>query len=194
MKNLDKKIILIGASTGGPRLIEKICSSLPSDYKHTLCIVQHMSESFLTTFAQRLDRMSSLNVYETKHNMKILSSSIYLVRGGVHMHFSKDSEGNIVVSEEKNMGLSQFQPSIDEMMLSALNIFDPKSIIAILLSGIGDDGAKGMVEIKKNGGYTIGESQNSAIVYGMPKAAFENDGVSEQLNFEDIIKKILELK
>jgi len=194
MKNTDEKIVLIGASTGGPRLIEQICSSLPENFRHTLCIVQHMPESFLTTFADRLNRMSKIDVFETKHNMKILSSTIYLARGGIHMHFSKDVNGDVVIHEDKNKGLSDFQPSVDEMMLSALKVYEPGQIVAVLLSGLGNDGARGMKEIKSVGGYTIGESESSAIVYGMPKVAYENDGVTEQLDIGDIVQKISELK
>jgi two-component system chemotaxis response regulator CheB len=194
MKNTDEKIILIGASTGGPRLIEQICLSLPSGFRHTLCIVQHMPESFLTTFADRLNRMSLVDVCETKHNMQILPSCVYLARGGIHMHFSKDAKGDVVIHENQEKGSSDFQPSVDEMMLSALNVYEPKRIIAVLLSGLGNDGARGMKEIKSEGGYTIGESESSAIVYGMPKVAYENDGVTEQLDIKDIVKKISELK
>jgi len=189
-----EKIVLIGASTGGPGLIEQICSSLPADYKYPVCIVQHMPEQFTATFAQRLNRSSRLNVHETSQNMELLPGNIYLAHGGVHMHFSKKTSGKIVIREEKNKGESYFQPSVNEMMLSALNIFEASDIIGVLLTGIGDDGADGMVKLKKEGAYTLGESESSSTVYGMPKEAFDRGGVSEQLAFLDILKKIVTFK
>ena len=189
-----EKIILIGASTGGPGLIEQICASVPSYYKYPICIVQHMPAQFTTAFASRLDRVSTLDVQESQTNMELLPSNIYVARGGVHMNFVKKTSGKIVIREDTKKGDNHFQPSVDEMMLSALNIFNPEQIVAVLLTGIGDDGAKGMVKIKKAGGYTLGESEDSATVYGMPKVAYDNGGVSEQLDFKLIMQKIASLK
>ncbi len=189
-----EKIVLIGSSTGGPGLIDQICSSLPQNYKYPVCIVQHMPEQFTSSFAARLNRNSVLNVHETKNNMEILPGNIYLARGGVHMMFSKKTSGKIVVREEKSKGKSFFQPSVDYMMNSVLDVLKPSQVIGVLLTGIGDDGAIGMLNIKKAGGYTLGESEKSATVYGMPKVAFDNGGVSEQLDFKQILHKIITLK
>lgn len=188
------KIVLIGSSTGGPGLIEQICSSLPSNYKYPICIVQHMPAQFTAAFAQRLDRSCSLPVLETAHNMEVQPGNVYVARGGVHMHFSKKTSGKVVFREDKDKGSHFFQPSVNEMMLGSLKAFDPKQIIGVLLTGIGDDGADGMVKLKQVGAYTLGESEASATVYGMPKEAFDRGGVSEQLDFKDILKKIATLK
>jgi len=189
-----EKIIFIGSSTGGPGLIEQICSSLPANYKYPVCIVQHMPAQFTAAFATRLDRSSALNVHESAHNMEVIPGNIYVARGGVHMHFAKKTSGKIVIREEKEKGEQFFQPSVDEMMLSSLNVFDAKNSIGVLLTGIGDDGADGMVALKKAGSYTLGESEESATVYGMPKEAYDRGGVSEQLDFMQILKKIATLK
>lgn len=189
-----EKIVLIGSSTGGPGLIEQICAALPHNYQYPVCIVQHMPAQFTEAFAKRLDRASSLAVYETKSNMEILPGNIYVARGGVHMHFAKKTSGKIVVREDKEKGTCFFQPSVNEMMLGSLKVFDAKKIVGVLLTGIGDDGADGMVAIKKDGAYTLGESESSATVYGMPKEAYDRGGVSEQLDFMQILKKIATLK
>ena len=188
------KIVLIGSSTGGPGLIEQICSSLPANYKYPVCIVQHMPEQFTAAFATRLARASALPVHETKQNMEILPGNIYVARGGVHMGFAKKVSGKIVVREDKDKGENFFQPSVNNMMFSALKVFDAKDMIGVILTGIGDDGADAMVAMKKAGAYTIGESENTATVYGMPKEAFDRGGVTEQLDFKDILKKISTLK
>ena len=188
------KVVLVGASTGGPGLIEQICSSVPANFKYPICIVQHMPEQFTSSFAQMLDRSSALNVYESASNMEIIPGNIYVARGGIHMHFAKKTSGKIVIREEKEKGTCYFQPSVNELMLSAAKVFPCDKLVGVLLTGIGDDGANGMVELKKNGAYTLGESEDSATVYGMPKVAYDNGGVSEQLDFKQILQKIVTLK
>lgn len=185
-----KKVLLIGASTGGPGLIEQICASLPAHFPHPVCVVQHMPEQFTAAFATRLDRASTLPVVETKSNMELNPGCIYIARGGAHLHFAKKVSGKIVLREEQTKGNRFFQPSVDEMFLSALKVFRPDQIVGVLLTGIGDDGAEGMVAIKNGGGFTIGESEETATVYGMPKEAYERGGVSQQLPFPRIVKSL----
>ena len=86
-----------------------------------------------------------------------------------------------------------FVPSVDEMFLSISKVFDPKRVVAVELTGIGDDGADGMVELRKRGAYTIAESEETAIVYGMPKEAYERGGAVKKLPFPEIVKEIIEL-
>ncbi len=189
-----EKVILIGSSTGGPGLIEQICSAFPADFKHTVCIVQHMPEQFTAAFAQRLDRASSLSVQETKQNMELLPGHIYVAKGGVHMNFAKKVSGKVVLREDSKKGDNFFQPSVNEMMKSALEVFEGKDLVGVILTGIGDDGADAMVALKKAGAYTLGESEESATVYGMPKEAYERGGVLEQLAFPAILRKIAALR
>jgi two-component system, chemotaxis family, protein-glutamate methylesterase/glutaminase len=184
------KVLLVGASTGGPGLIEKICVALPAGFPYAVCVVQHMPEQFTAAFATRLDRVSTLPVVETKDHMELANGVIFLARGGVHLHFAKKVTGKIVVREEKNKNNRYFQPSVDEMFEGALKVFSGDQIIAVLLTGIGDDGADGMVNIKKAGGFTIGESEETATVYGMPKEAYERGGVSQQLPFPKIVRSL----
>lgn len=186
-----KKVVLVGASTGGPGLIEQICSALPEDYPFPVCIVQHMPEQFTKAFADRLERVSILPVHESSQNMELLPGNIYVAKGGMHLHFAKKVSGKIVLREEGDKNSQFFQPSVNEMYDSALKTFSGKQLLAVLLTGIGDDGADGMVAIRKAGGYTIGESEESATVYGMPKEAYERGGVMEQLPFNKIVKKIV---
>lgn len=188
------KIVLIGVSTGGPGLVERIVSSLPLGYPHPVCIVQHMPAQFTRAFAERLARVSTLPVHESSNNDEVLPGHIYLAQGGVHMHFRKKTSGKIVTYNEKDKGARFFQPAVDEMFDSALKIFPAQKIVGVLLTGIGDDGADGMVKVKKGGGYTIAESEESCTVYGMPKEAYERGGASQVMDFEDIRKKIINLK
>ena len=188
------KVVLIGSSTGGPGLIEQICAALPIDYKYPVCVVQHMPEQFTAAFAQRLNRASAVEVHESAQNMELLPGHVYLARGGVHMNFAKKVSGKVVIREDKDKGENFFQPSANDMMISAINIFGASNLVGVILTGIGDDGADAMVNIKKEGGYTLGESEESATVYGMPKEAYDRGGVMEQLDFMQILKKIATLK
>jgi two-component system chemotaxis response regulator CheB len=188
------KVLLIGASTGGPGLIEQICTALPSSFGYAVCIVQHMPEQFTAAFATRLDKNSTLPVIETKDHMELYPGNIYLARGGVHMHFGKKVTGRIVIREETKKGSRFFQPSVDEMFMSALKVFSGDQIVGVLLTGIGDDGASGMVAIKQAGGFTIGESEETATVYGMPKEAYDRGGVSQQLPFPKIVRALQTLR
>jgi len=188
------KILLIGASTGGPGLIEQICNALPVTFGYAVCIVQHMPEQFTAAFATRLDKNSTLPVVESKDHMELYPGNIYLARGGVHMHFGKKVTGRVVIREEKNKGSRFFQPSVDEMFMSALKVLSGDQIVGVLLTGIGDDGADGMVKVKQAGGFTIGESEETATVYGMPKEAYDRGGVSQQLSFPKIVRALQTLR
>jgi two-component system chemotaxis response regulator CheB len=188
------KILLIGASTGGPGLIEQICNALPAAFGYAVCIVQHMPEQFTAAFATRLDKNSALPVIESRDHMELYPGNIYLARGGVHMHFGKKVTGRVVIREEKTKGGRFFQPSVDEMFLSALKVFEGDQITGVLLTGIGDDGANGMVKVKQAGGFTIGESEETATVYGMPKEAYDRGGVSQQLPFPKIVRALQTLR
>ena len=107
------------------------------------------------------------------------------------MHFAKKASGALTVKLALNSMNRFFVPSVDEMFFSAAKVFDPKNIMAVILTGIGDDGADGMVELRKRGAFTVGENEESAVVYGMPKEAYERGGVVKQLPFELIVKEIL---
>ncbi len=188
------KIVLIGVSTGGPGLIEQIVASLPVNYPHPVCIVQHMPEQFTRAFAERLARVSDLPVHESSNNDEVLPGHIYLARGGVHMHLRRKTSGKVVTYDGKDRNERFFQPAVDELFDSALKVFDAEKIFAILLTGIGDDGAEGMVNIKKAGGYTVAESEATATVYGMPKEAYERGGTCQVMDFPDILNKIISFR
>jgi two-component system chemotaxis response regulator CheB len=190
--NRDGKIehiVLIGSSTGGPGLIEQICSSLSSDFPHPICIVQHMPEKFTGAFADRLNNVSTVTVKESENGEELKNGVVYIAKGGENLTFKKKVSGKIVINHTPEVPQRFFTPSVDEMFLSSLSVFRPKDITAFLLTGIGEDGAEGMVAIKNKGGYTIGESEQTATVYGMPREAYERGGVSEQLPFPKILKK-----
>lgn len=187
-------ILLIGASTGGPNLIEDICVALPEDFPHPVCIVQHMPEKFTKAFAERLDRVSKLTVVETEHNMEFAPGTVYVAKGGVHTHFSKKVSGKIVLRHGQPTKPRYFTPSVDELFLSAAEVLDAKKVFAVELTGIGDDGAEGMMALKQKGAYTLAESEETATVYGMPKVCIETGAAQEALPFPKIVNKITQFR
>ncbi|MEA3354064.1 MAG: chemotaxis-specific protein-glutamate methyltransferase CheB [Campylobacterota bacterium] len=186
-----KKFVLVGSSTGGPGLIEKIAITMPADYPYPICVVQHMPELFTEKFAARLNDISNLNVVEAKNNEPLTPGKIIIGKGGYHMVFSKKASGLVSVKLGANTKKLFFTPSVDEMFFSAVQTMKCADILAIELTGIGDDGALGMVELKKKGAYTIAESKETATIYGMPRAAYEKGGTVKVLPFPEILKEIL---
>ncbi len=190
----DQKVILIGSSTGGPGYIETIARSLPENYPHPICVVQHMPPNFTKKFAERLDSLSKVKVVEASNGEELSPGKMIIGKGGWHLHFmKKDGDNKVVCKLIPNTSKRFFVPSVDEMYFSALKVFNPKNVVAILLTGIGDDGADGMVALKKAGAYTIAESEETAVVYGMPKEAYIRGGTVKVLPFPKIVEEILKL-
>ena len=184
------KYVLIGSSTGGPGLIETIARSVPEDYPYPICVVQHMPANFTAKFASRLNGVSKLNVVESDNTQPVVKGYFIIAKGGWHLHFRKKEV--VYCKHAPNSKNRFFVPSVDEMFFSALEVMDPKKIMAVVLTGIGDDGADGLVALKEAGAYTIAESEKTAAVYGMPKAAKERGGACKVLDFPDIVKEIIE--
>ncbi|NPA16419.1 MAG: chemotaxis-specific protein-glutamate methyltransferase CheB [Aquificae bacterium] len=182
----ENRFILIGASTGGPKHIEQILSSLPDGYPHSIAIVQHMPAGFTGKFAERLDKVSRIQVVEAKDGEPLLPGKAVIGKGGYHLKFEKNG-GGIVCRLERDTNGSLFVPSVDEMFISASRVIPPGKTVAVLLTGIGSDGAMGMLELKKQGAITIAESEETAIVYGMPREAKIKGAAEKVLPLNEII-------
>ena len=188
--DVEMGFVLVGSSTGGPRLIERICKSLPADYPHAVCVVQHMPTDFTANFARRLNSLSKVEVLEADNDIALKSGRVIIAKGGWHLHFRRKLK-EFKVKLAPNTANRFFVPSVDEMFFSAAEVLPANKILAVELTGIGDDGADGMVELRKKGAYTIAESEKSAIVYGMPKEAYERGGAQKVLDFDEILEEIL---
>ncbi|HID01352.1 MAG TPA: chemotaxis-specific protein-glutamate methyltransferase CheB [Piscirickettsiaceae bacterium] len=191
LDKVPERLVLIGASTGGPGLIEEIVTQLPGDYPYPVCIVQHMPENFTGIFAKRLDKKAAVEVVEARQGDKLVAGKVIIGKGGRHLHFTKKASGHLAVKLVPNTMNHFFCPSVDEMFCAATRVFDPKCIMAVELTGIGDDGADCMVKLRQGGAYTLAESEQTAVVYGMPKEAWERGGAVKKLPFPEIVKEIL---
>jgi two-component system chemotaxis response regulator CheB len=187
-------LVLIGSSTGGPGLIEKICKSLPVNFPHPICIVQHMPEKFTKPFADRINKDSAVVVKESEDGEALQNGHVYIAKGGVNLTFQKKVSGKIVIRHTDEVEGRYFTPSVDEMFLSSVDVINPIDITAFILTGIGEDGAEGSVVIKDRGGFTIGESALTATVYGMPREAKRRGGINEELPFPKILNKFTQFR
>ncbi len=173
---LVTKAVAIGVSTGGPKILADIISELPADLGAAVFIVQHIPPNFTTSFAERLNKAAQFTIKEADGGEVLKNNTGYLGRGGYHMLVNR-----LTPTVEPRIRLSTrpdhlFMPSVDVMMESVLNIFKDRTV-GVLLTGMGDDGANSMVKIRKAGGITIAENEETAIVYGMPAEAVARGGV-----------------
>ncbi len=180
-----KKLILIGASTGGPGLLEKILSWTPDDFDATFIIAQHMHSLSLRSFAMRLNRIISKDIVYVEDKVFVESKKVYIIADT----FKLKQDKNDIYLEKAKDEKGFYHPDIDILFKSSLEI-KSKDVYIFLLSGIGSDGAFGMLEAKKQGIYTCAQDEDSSIVYGMPKSAKEIGACLEVLNIDEIIDKI----
>jgi two-component system chemotaxis response regulator CheB len=183
------KAVVIGTSTGGPPALRLILSRLPSDFPCPVIVGQHMLRGYTKPLAQRLDKITGLNVKEAKNGEAVEKGKVLICPGGYHMTFIKTSGGMQTVLEAAGYK-DRYVPSIDRMMSSAVKCFG-KNMVGVVLTGMGNDGLEGMVEIKSKGGYTIAESEKTAVVFGMPKEVIRAGAAHKVLNIEKISEEII---
>lgn len=164
-----KNILLIGASTGGPGRLHTILEQLPSDFSPAIVIAQHMGSPFIASFVKQLSSITSLNVFKVCDGMELERSSVYVCSGECQL---KEKEGRIYFVHNEHTPLP-YTPDINTLLLSAAKLSKSMRKMGVILSGIGDDGAKGSRELFEAGGICMFESEQSATVYGMPRCAFE---------------------
>ena len=182
---LINKIIVIGASTGGIEAIIKILKELPENFPPIL-IAQHMPFGFTKLYADRLNTLCKMEVREALNGDRIKPGSVLIAPGDKHMMLKKDDEGYYVTCRNGEK-INGHCPSIDLLFNSAAEIAGKKSV-GIILTGMGKDGAEGLLNMKKAGAYTIGQDERTSAVYGMPMAAFNIGAVMVQAPIEDIFE------
>lgn len=183
-------LVLVGSSTGGPGLIEDIVSSLPASYPYPVVIIQHMPDTFTAGFAKRLNTKSYLEVIESVNGATVSKGQAIIAQGGKHLTLGKKASG-VLFCKHKDKNQRFFTPSVDELFLSAVKVYDATKILAVELTGIGDDGAEGMLALRKAGAYTLAEDETTAVVYGMPKSCWENGGAMKKMPFPALLQEII---
>lgn len=178
--------LLIGSSTGGPSALQKILKDLKQKLSIPIFITQHIDEYYDVQFVKWLNTTTHQNVYMAKDGIDAEPGKIYIAPADFHLCFEKNATSNkIIIKLSKAPPIHFLRPSVDMMFKSAAENIG-SNLMAAILTGMGRDGAEGLLKIKENGGYTIAESEETCIVYGMPKACVENGSVNHILKLEDI--------
>ncbi len=183
-----KKIIAIGASTGGTEAILDVIKDLPKS-TCAILVVQHMPEVFSEMYAKRLDSLANMSVREVRDYDRVLNGEILIAAGGYHLTLCKDSNGYFVRSLAGSK-VSGHCPSVDVLFTSVAKVA-PKNSLGIILTGMGKDGANGLLDMRNAGANTIGQNAETCVVYGMPKVAFNIKAVQKELPLQQIASEII---
>lgn len=181
-------IIAIGASTGGTEAILSVIRELPVTTPGII-VVQHMPPVFTKQYAQRLDKICAMRVKEAEPMDRVEPGTVIIAAGEFHLRLKKDYKGYYITSE-KGDKVSGHCPSVDVMFHSVADVAKEHAI-GVLLTGMGADGAKGLLAMKQAGAYTIGQDKDSCVVYGMPMVAFNIGAVTKQLPLTKITDEII---
>jgi two-component system, chemotaxis family, protein-glutamate methylesterase/glutaminase len=188
MVETTEKVIVIGASTGGTEALKTVLETLPADCPG-IVIVQHMPELFTRAFAGRLDSLCAISVKEAETNDTVLRGRALLAPGNHHMLLKRSGARYFVEIKEGPL-VCRHRPSVDVLFRSAAR-YAGKNSVGVILTGMGDDGANGMLEMKQAGAYTIAQDEATSIVFGMPNEAIKRGGVDKILPLGSVAKAIL---
>ena len=187
----SKKIVVIGTSTGGPRALQEVITKLPKNIQAPILVVQHMPAGFTKSLATRLNQLSEVTVKEAEQGDILHNGVVYIAPGGYHMKLRKVGMSFGIVLDQNEPPRSGHRPSVDVLFqdVSQYSDFDK---IAVIMTGMGYDGSKGLTALKENGNViAIAESPDTCIVYGMPKAAVETQLVDEVTDVDEIAQSIM---
>ncbi len=178
-------LLVMGASTGGPRALEIVLSGLSAHFPWPVLVAQHMPGAFTKAFAERLDQLCALKVVETGSALPVEQGKVYIGRGGADMVLANRA-GRLTVLPTPENAKYLWHPSVELLGRSVLEHYDPTRVTAVLMTGMGYDGSDAFAEIRRRGGRTIAESEESAVVYGMPGELVGKGGASLVLAAERI--------
>ncbi|MDO9226760.1 MAG: chemotaxis response regulator protein-glutamate methylesterase [Pseudomonadota bacterium] len=187
--NTTEKLIFVGSSTGGTEALKEFLTRMPATSPAVL-VTQHMPEAFTRSFAQRLDGLSAMTVKEAEHNERVLPGHAYIAPG--HSHLLVKKSGAYYYTElSQAEPVNRHRPSVDVLFNSAAQVAGSNAL-GVIMTGMGKDGAVGMLAMRQAGAYTIAQDEASCVVFGMPKAAIELGAAIEVASLNDIAGRVLE--
>ena len=181
---------VIGASTGGTEAIKEVLTRLPTHFP-AVVITQHIPPVFSTSFAERMDRTSAMTVKEPKDGEIIETGTVYIAPGDHHLSIKRKGS-DLVCSLSQSEPVNRHRPAVDVLFDSVAKL-GLKSLTACILTGMGSDGAKGLLNLKEAGAKTFVQDEKSCVVFGMPKAAFELGAASKQVPLEQVADVLMRL-
>jgi two-component system, chemotaxis family, protein-glutamate methylesterase/glutaminase len=184
-----EKMIIVGASTGGTEALREFLCGLPAEVPPVL-IVQHMPEMFTRSFAQRLNNAARMQVKEAEANEKIQSGVAYVAPGHSHMMLRATGR-DFYIDLSQAPPVNRHRPAVDVLFRSAANLLGPNAI-GVILTGMGKDGAAGMLEMRQAGAYNFAQDENSCVVFGMPKEAIAVGAAHEVVPLGQIAGRVLQ--
>ncbi len=190
MIQTTEKVVVVGASTGGTEALKVFLESFPAD-SPGIVIVQHMPEHFTTAFSKRLDSLCQITVKEAEDNDTVIRGRALIAPGNFHM-LLKRSGARYYVEIKEGPLVSRHRPSVDVLFRSAAR-YAGKNAVGVIMTGMGDDGAKGMREMKDAGAYTIAQDEATSVVFGMPKEAVKLGGVEKVLPLDRISYEVVRM-
>lgn len=188
MAETTDRVIAIGTSTGGTQALEAVLTRLPA-VTAGIVIVQHMPEKFTTMFADRLNTLCALEVREAKDGDRVLPGRALIAPGGLHMML-KRSGAQYYVSVADGPVVNRHKPSVDVLFRSVAQVAG-RNALGVIMTGMGDDGARGMKEMHDAGAQTIAEDESTCVVFGMPKVAIDMGGVDKIVPLDRIPQEIM---
>ncbi|MGE5417137.1 MAG: protein-glutamate methylesterase/protein-glutamine glutaminase [Acidobacteriota bacterium] len=187
-----EKMVVIGTSTGGPKALHEVIPQLPGNLAAGVLVVQHMPPGFTKSLAERLDSLSNVNVKEAEDGEPVYPGCVYIAPGDFHLKV-KQSGGpgsrRLNISLTKDPAVSGHRPSVDAMFESAISEFW-SPMVGVVMTGMGADGAKGVIGIKQKGGIVIAEDKSTCIVFGMPKSVIETGCADKIVPLPQIAQEI----
>ncbi|MVO99139.1 protein-glutamate methylesterase/protein-glutamine glutaminase [Paenibacillus lutrae] len=187
-----RDLVAIGTSTGGPRALQCVLSALPANFAAPVLIVQHMPPNFTKSLSLRLNDQCAIRVVEAEEGQILTNGTAYVAPGGLHMTVVQSDAGDYRIALSKSEPLSGHRPSVDKMFASLLPLKN-LSRHAVIMTGMGSDGARTLAELRRDGATTtIAESEETCVVYGMPRVAVENEAAMFVLPQGSIAGKLIE--
>jgi len=184
-----KYIITIGTSTGGPRALQEVIPALPQNIDASILIVQHMPPKFTKSLADRLNSLSEVHVKEGEDGDKLIRGWCYIAPGGYHMKVIKENSDYVIKLDDGNP-IKGLRPSVDVLMESVAKIEGVKKL-GVIMTGMGSDGADGIVKMKRSSSYILAQDEKSSTVFGMPKAAIRTNCVDKVVSLDRIADEIV---
>ena len=191
-KTKPVRAIGIGTSTGGPRALQVVIEAIPSNFTLPIFVVQHMPIGFTKPFAERLNSLCKIRVKEAEQGEVVQNGTVYIAPADFQMKFTSNL-GSIRIELESSDLVNGHRPSIESMFESLRTAYEPNSLVAVIMTGMGKDGSAAIKSIRDGGGYTIAQDEATSVVFGMNRAAIELGGIDSTLPLEGIMNKVLEV-